>query len=333
VCNTSPCPVDCVVSSWSDWGKCSKDCGEGISTRSRTVITPSANGGAQCPSLAETQTCNTQACPVNCVVSDWSDWSSCDKTCGGGVQNRTRIITQPAENGGTSCPVLSDSRQCNTSPCPVNCVVSDWGAWGTCDKTCGGGTQTKSRTVIQPANYGGQPCPSLEEQQACNIQGCPVNCVVSGWSDWSECDENGNQYRSRNILTESANGGITCPNLQESRFCPVNCKLSDWSVWSSCSSTCGGGTQTRNRSIIKPTINGGACDILTQSQICTGKQCPIDCKVSAWGPFGPCSEKGMRRRYGIKTRKRTVLIPSANGGANCPSLEDTTGCDDNGRLL
>jgi hypothetical protein len=46
--------------------------------------------------------------PVNCVVSDWSDWSECVE----GSQTRTRTVITPASNGGTACPVLTESRSC-----------------------------------------------------------------------------------------------------------------------------------------------------------------------------------------------------------------------------
>ncbi|WGK93789.1 MULTISPECIES: thrombospondin type-1 domain-containing protein [Flavobacterium] len=48
--------------------------------------------------------------PVNCVVSDWSDWSECSN----GSQSRTRTVITPASNGGTACPVLSETRSCTT---------------------------------------------------------------------------------------------------------------------------------------------------------------------------------------------------------------------------
>ena len=46
--------------------------------------------------------------PVNGVVSDWSEWSECVD----GTQSRTRTVITPASNGGTACPVLSETRSC-----------------------------------------------------------------------------------------------------------------------------------------------------------------------------------------------------------------------------
>lgn len=115
----------------------------------------------------------TPLVPVNCVVSSWSSWSNCDKTCGGGVQTRTRTIITPASNGGEECPVLSETQACNTQSCPpVDCVVSSWSAWSNCSSTCGGGLQTRTRTVITPASNGGAVCPLLSESQTCNNQEC-----------------------------------------------------------------------------------------------------------------------------------------------------------------
>jgi len=43
--------------------------------------------------------------------------ASCDKTCGGGQQRRTRPITTQPSGGGTSCPPTEEYRPCNTQPC------------------------------------------------------------------------------------------------------------------------------------------------------------------------------------------------------------------------
>eukprot|EP01084_Bolivina_argentea_P217963 369977_1 len=61
---------------------------------------------------------------------------------------------------------------------PVDCTVSEWGEYGQCTVLCGGGTQTRSRTInIQPEN-GGAACPELSETQNCNEQPCAIDCVV-----------------------------------------------------------------------------------------------------------------------------------------------------------
>jgi Spondin-like TSP1 domain len=166
--------VDCGVSTWSDWSSCSVKCGGGIQTQTRTVTQQAANGGAACPTtLSQTQACNTQGCPVDCVVSAWSAFSACSTSCGGGNQTATRAVVTPAAYGGAACPSLSMTQSCNLQPCPVDCVVSSWSNWTDCSTRCGGGTQSQSRTVVTAAANGGAACPTLSQSQACNTQGCP----------------------------------------------------------------------------------------------------------------------------------------------------------------
>eukprot|EP01084_Bolivina_argentea_P215706 366276_1 len=104
-CNTQPCPqpIDCVVS-FGEWSLCSQPCGDGIETRTGTIETQPENGGAACPALTEEQHCNFGACPIDCVLSSFSEWSTCTKLlCGNGEQTRTRIITTHPQNGGEEC--------------------------------------------------------------------------------------------------------------------------------------------------------------------------------------------------------------------------------------
>merc|ERR1719311_1974279 len=61
-CNMQPCPIDCVVDVWSEFGACSKDCGGGIQTRVRRAITEDEHGGEPCGDLSETAECNMDAC-------------------------------------------------------------------------------------------------------------------------------------------------------------------------------------------------------------------------------------------------------------------------------
>ena len=57
---------------------------------------------------------------VDCVWGAYDAWSTCSKTCGGGVQIRTRKVDTHAENGGAACTGLSSEQQeCSTDACPA----------------------------------------------------------------------------------------------------------------------------------------------------------------------------------------------------------------------
>ena len=56
--------VNCEWNAFGEWSECSKQCGTGTQTRTRTEKTPAQNGGATCDGEAtETQDCNTHECP------------------------------------------------------------------------------------------------------------------------------------------------------------------------------------------------------------------------------------------------------------------------------
>lgn len=115
------CKVDGGWSDYEDWSTCTKTCGGGTQTRSRTCNNPSpANGGSNCAgSASESQNCNTHFCPVDGVWSDFSDWSECSSECCGGTQSRSRSCSNPAPaNGGAECEGNAEETQtCNDDPC------------------------------------------------------------------------------------------------------------------------------------------------------------------------------------------------------------------------
>ena len=96
-------PVHCDVSAWSTWTTCTLTCGGGAQTRSRSVVTHAEHGGYVCPSLEEVQQCNDSPCPVDCTTTEWTGWSTCTATCGGGTHRRSRSVTTPVQHGGTAC--------------------------------------------------------------------------------------------------------------------------------------------------------------------------------------------------------------------------------------
>jgi hypothetical protein len=66
-----------------------------------------------------------------------------------------------------------------TSSIVVNGGWTQWTTWGDCSVTCGGGTQTRSRTCDNPApQYGGAQCSGdASGSQQCNTDNCPGNIL------------------------------------------------------------------------------------------------------------------------------------------------------------
>ena len=171
---------------FSAWSACTKSCGlSGTQSRSRSIITRMRNGGYACPYLKEQRKCNQFACPRNCIFGDFGAWTTCTKSCGTGSQRRSRSVQQP-QNGGSACPHTAETRSCNRHSCPKNCIIRDFGAWTTCTKSCGGGSQRRTRDNTQPVN-GGTACPHSAETRPCNTHACPRNCVTRGWTAWTTC--------------------------------------------------------------------------------------------------------------------------------------------------
>jgi hypothetical protein len=59
--------------------------------------------------------------PVDCILSEWSDWSPCSVSCGIGRQEKIREIMREAQNGGLPCPTkLFKRRRCSLAPCNLS---------------------------------------------------------------------------------------------------------------------------------------------------------------------------------------------------------------------
>ena len=75
--------------------------------------------------------------------SDWSEWTRCSVTCGGGIKNSTRLCDNPAPAyGGNNCTGDKTKLElCNNEPCPGSysfalfyyfyCILGVWGLYST----------------------------------------------------------------------------------------------------------------------------------------------------------------------------------------------------------
>jgi len=118
-CNLDACPVDCHLSSWNGWSKCSAQCGGGVKQRLRDVEVAAKYGGSACDQTSETRSCNTQACEKDCVLRRWSEWGQCSKDCDGGTQKRVKFIKERAEGEG-KCPGRWSSKRLQYKQCNMN---------------------------------------------------------------------------------------------------------------------------------------------------------------------------------------------------------------------
>lgn len=189
----------------------------------------------------------TKDCKVDCVLNQWpSSWSTCSKPCGTGTQTQTTTVKIHPKNGGATCPPLSRSRDCNTDPCPVDCIGS-WSGWTPTCPTCGPGSQTRTFTITRNAAHGGTQCTASHGQKQtrnCNSPECPVHCVGS-WVTGPCLYQNGKcqkkktykitqQANSTGNPCTTANGAVTYEQCADSS-CPTCKGIPEWTA---CNETC-----------------------------------------------------------------------------------------------
>jgi len=120
-CGQKKCPVDCLMSSWSGFSKCTKDCEGGVQGKTRSVLTKPKNGGMGCDAVQEERPCNTGSCDRDCKLEEWSNWAPCSTACGGGMTKRTKKVVIPIRGQG-KCPKAKsaerfEKEKCNTQSC------------------------------------------------------------------------------------------------------------------------------------------------------------------------------------------------------------------------
>ncbi|XP_038398241.1 hemicentin-1 isoform X3 [Canis lupus familiaris] len=292
-CQRKLCPVDGGWSEWNPWEECTRSCGRGNRTRTRTCNNPSAQyGGRPCEGNAvEIIMCNIRPCPVHGVWSTWQPWSACSESCGKGAQIRTRLCNNPPPSfDGSYCDGAETQMQvCNERHCPVDGKWATWTSWSSCSVSCGGGARQRTRECSDPVpQYGGSRCEGSDVQSDfCNNDPCPTHGNWSPWSGWGMCSRTCNGGQMRRYRTcdnpHPSNGGRACggPDSQIQRcntdMCPVDGSWGNWHSWGQCSASCGGGEKTRKRLCNNPvpSISGRPCPgDATQVSRCNMQVCP-----------------------------------------------------------
>ncbi|XP_061490015.1 hemicentin-1 isoform X5 [Rhineura floridana] len=300
-CQNKLCPVDGNWSEWGSWEECSRTCGQGNKTRTRTCSNPPAqHSGRPCDGNAvESIMCNIRPCPVNGAWGSWLPWGPCSETCGKGTHTRLRLCNNPPPSfDGVYCDGPDAQMQvCSKRDCPVNGKWSSWSSWSACTMSCGGGTRQRTRDCSDPPpQYGGRKCEGNDVQvDFCNSDPCPMHGNWGPWSNWGTCSRTCNSGQLRRYRTcdnpRPLNGGRACAGADTQiqrcniELCPVNGNWGPWQPWSTCSASCGGGQQTRSRLCNSPSPSD------------SGRPCPGDnsqlsrCNIQAC-PGGPPRARG-----------------------------------------
>ena len=141
------------------------------------------------------------------VPSTWSEWE-CVEECGETSEYRNRTClpdpSYPADEVELcppQCDDLSDERECYAGCCipdggfgnngnPDSGIWTQWSTWD-CDRTCGTGTESRSRSCVRDPADVYEDCPLVctgddNQQRPCFKTCCYHDGVPSSWSDW-EC--------------------------------------------------------------------------------------------------------------------------------------------------
>ena len=347
VCNLNPCPVHGGYSAWGNFSVCSKSCQNGTKFRTRTCDKPRPlHGGRNCsrlgPSL-EVLACNEFPCPIHGGYSQWSNFTECSVTCGGGKKTRVRTCTEPTpQHAGRNCSYLGaadETRRCNTHFCPIHGGYSEWSGFTTCTKSCGNGTMTRNRSCDSPTpKHGGRDCsiigPSIDND-SCNTHPCPIHGGYTQWSAFSECTLScggGVKTRVRSCTSPTPQyGGRDCFHLGLSNdtrpcnthYCPINGGYSAWSEFTKCTKSCARGTKERNRTCNNPRPQHGGLDCSrfgpeNDTQVCNDFPCPIHGGWGEWSPFSGCTRTCARGKR-FRTRECENPTPQ-HGGKSCEEV-------------
>ncbi|KAM7369336.1 hypothetical protein PAMP_013611 [Pampus punctatissimus] len=112
---------------WGSWSACSMTCNHGTQQRQRNMRYDEYYWKNSCAQLCKShdrRACNEQACPINCLLTEFGPWSDCSPCAK--KQARNTQITLPSQFGGSACSVeLTEERPCYPSKecklAPIDC--------------------------------------------------------------------------------------------------------------------------------------------------------------------------------------------------------------------
>ncbi|XP_035215194.1 thrombospondin type-1 domain-containing protein 7A-like, partial [Stegodyphus dumicola] len=291
-------------------------------------------------------------CPIDCQMSEWSEWSTCDVPCGKGFRERRRQVVVPANQLGRPCLGTVDKMEIQRDVCYIPCSDFKWSVkgWSHCklddneSSGCGNGTRYRTikcldqRTEQEVEEIKCDPLHKPTSVERCRIH-CPGECVLSSWSVWKECSEpcSSDNFLEmhRTIMRHPNSTADSCPSLISRTPCILNktCHHYRYEMgpWGSCilpeGALCGEGVQKRPLLCLRSDgrqVDAIQCEKSHKpmsmkepvSKPCY-VDCPLDCVMSEWSAWNDseCSACGSP---GVMIRKRYILQLPTDSGQPCP---------------
>ncbi|KAG8012798.1 A disintegrin and metalloproteinase with thrombospondin motifs 20 [Nibea albiflora] len=348
---TSTCFSPCGQWRAGEWSPCSATCGVGTITRQvvcsnyhqsvdQSLCDPDEKpaveqecSAAPCSSIYHRQRINDQpygypqdpgrhpghsSWNVPSADNQWrtGPWGACSSTCAGGFQRRV-VVCQDAEGRSNSyCDERvkpAESKSCDSGPCPL----WNYGVWGECTQTCGGGRKTRLVVCQRPngQRLNDYNCDVLDkppDMEQCNLQPCPGS---ASWHrrPWKPCSVTcGVGVQNRDVYCRLKGTGRVREDLCDARQRPATvrpcqtaeCTRYTWVAgeWEQCNATCGEGMKSRKVGCTGPEktpVQNDYCEPSLQPpshEPCKGAPCNYRWITGEWSQCSASCGVGYQQR-------------------------------------
>lgn len=226
----------------------------------------------------------------------------------------------------------------------TDCVVSDWSSFSDCSKPCGGGTRTRTRTVIKNKTGKGL---ILTETESCNTQQCNpmLSYSYDGTIDLSS-EDNSSVYEIKTIGIINTNTEFLLSSINFSSIYVENIGTVEIDIYIQRNGEgyiyigfyTNKGSSIYETTPIDSDLKVKQGDVILMAIGLYGKSSitlrnptvtlNVDCRVGDFEDQTGCLdiEGNLASCGGIKTQVRPVIQEPLYGGLECPTLTKTVEC-------